>query len=494
MLLALTLFFCDFAGVMPHWIHALAHLQVVPAIMAGSVGILVFLFLLTLVFGRIYCSVVCPLGILQDVFSRLTRRGRKKNRKRRWFSFARPQTVLRYSILALCIVLMFFGSATLVAFLDPYSTFGRIAANLLRPAVVYGNNFAAWVAGRFGNYSLYNVTLHTVETWSLIFAAFALVVVAVMALLRGRLFCNTICPVGSLLGLISRFSLFRITLDKSRCTRCGLCERACKAQCINSQTQSVDGSRCVACFNCLDRCKGNGVRFEPIWWKKEETTSESRRAFLRTGATVAASLPVVSALAQDKTKIDETKLTPITPPGSQSIARFREKCTACHLCVTHCPQQILKPAALQYGFDYLFKPRMVFYEMAFCNYGCTVCSEICPNGAILPLTEDEKKITQVGIAKFRRGRCVVFTDRTSCGACSEHCPTQAVHMIDYEDGLTIPEVTPELCIGCGACESICPVRPIKAINVKANEVHQKAELPQDEEKKEIRQEDLDFGF
>jgi formate hydrogenlyase subunit 6/NADH:ubiquinone oxidoreductase subunit I len=155
----------------------------------------------------------------------------------------------------------------------------------------------------------------------------------------------------------------------------------------------------------------------------------------------------------------------------------------------------LKPAGFSFGLNYAFKPHLVFYEMAFCNFECTVCSEICPNGAIERLTTEEKKVTQVGIAQFEKNRCVVFIDNTSCGACSEHCPVQAVKMEAYGDtGLTLPHVYEEMCIGCGGCESICPVRPVKAINVLANEVHKTAVKPEEEEIKEIDHEELDFGF
>jgi formate hydrogenlyase subunit 6/NADH:ubiquinone oxidoreductase subunit I len=146
-----------------------------------------------------------------------------------------------------------------------------------------------------------------------------------------------------------------------------------------------------------------------------------------------------------------------------------------------------------FGFNYAFKPHLSFYEGAFCNYNCTTCSSICPNSAIKPLSQEEKQVTQIGIAQFDRSRCVVYTDHTSCGACSEHCPVQAVKMEAYEDGLTIPQVYDYLCIGCGGCESICPVRPVKAINILANEVHQRAERPKEEAEKADTPE-LNFGF
>jgi len=506
--LPILLFFCDFANLLPWQLHGLMHTQVVPAILTESIAILAGLFLLTILFGRIYCSVICPLGVFQDIIAWFTKRGKKKNKRRRWYRYARPFTILRYSILGVCALFLVFGITTPLLYLDPYSNFGRMAANLFRPVAMEGNNLLNWIALKFHVYHFYYVTINTVTVWSLVFAATVLLIVGIMALLRGRLFCNTICPVGSLLGLFSKFSIFRIELDDSKCNSCGLCAYACKSQCINNTDKFVDHSRCVACFNCLDRCKSGGVvyRFafsrspqqviskvknEPVITNRTNEIEMSRRSFLITSTAIAATLPVVPAFAKSN-KDNDTKLLPVTPPGSKSLAHFKKHCTACHLCVTHCPQQILKPAGFNYGFDYAFKPHMVFYEMAYCNYECTVCTDICPTGAIHKLTKEEKKVTQVGIAHFHRRLCIVRTEHTSCGACSEHCPTQAVRMEPFIDGLTIPHVYDELCIGCGGCESICPARP-KAIVVVANEVHQTAQKPPEDDAN-TEKKDVDFGF
>ena len=507
----IVLFFCDFANLLPLQLHGILHIQVVPAILTGSIAILAVLFILTVLFGRIYCSVICPLGVFQDIISWFTRRGKKKNRKRRWYNYAKPLTILRYSILGICVLFFIFGKTTPLLYLDPYSNFGRMAVNLFRPLVMEGNNLLNWILLKFHVYHFYYITIYTVTWWSIAIAAAVLLIVGIMALLRGRLFCNTICPVGSLLGLFSKFSLFRVELDDSKCNSCGLCAYACKSQCINSKDKFVDNSRCVGCFNCLDRCKQDGVNYrfafsrsvKPVMAKEKVTskvtarTNEigmSRRSFLVASTAIAATLPLVPAWAKPEKEIDTTKLTPITPPGSMSLEHFEKHCTACHLCVTHCPQQVLMPAGFNFGFNYAFKPHMIYYEMAFCNYECTVCGEVCPTGAIHKLTKDEKKVTQIGIAQFVKDRCIVVTEGTSCGACSEHCPTQAVRMEPYLDGnLTLPHVHEELCIGCGGCESICPARPIKAINVLADKVHQLAQKPP-EGKTNAEKKDLDFGF
>ncbi|MDR2682557.1 MAG: 4Fe-4S binding protein [Dysgonamonadaceae bacterium] len=512
--LPVLLFFCDFAGIFPDSFSKGMRIQFVPAILSGSLWIVLSLIVITLLFGRIYCSVICPLGILQDITAWFTKRGKKKNRKKRWYHYHKPYAVLRYTLLSICVLFLLFGITTPLLLLDPYSNFGRIAVNLFRPLVMEGNNLLNWIALKFNNYDFYHVTIYTITGLSLAVSLLALLTVGILAFLRGRLFCNTICPVGSFLGLLSKGSVFRIGMNDALCNSCGLCEKACKSQCVNSKEKKIDASRCVTCFNCLDRCtkKGIGYRFaytKPEVQLKQQTGEKqtikemlakpkqglSRRSFMLASGALAATLPFIPAWAKSDKELDVTKLRPITPPGSKSLAHFKEHCTACHLCITHCPQQILKPAGFNFGLNYAFKPHLVFYEMAFCNFECTVCSEICPNGAIERLTTEEKKVTQVGIAQFEKTRCVVFTDNTSCGACSEHCPVQAVKMEAYGDtGLTLPHVYEEMCIGCGGCESICPVRPVKAINVLANEIHQTALKPEEEEIKEIDHEELDFGF
>jgi ferredoxin len=519
----ILLFLCDFAGVLPVSFSNVLRIQAVPAILSGSILILVLLAVLTVLFGRLYCSVICPLGIFQDIVAWFTKRGKKKNKKKRWYNYTKPYNIVRYSLLAICLIFLLLGITAPLSWLDPYSNFGRIAANIFRPIVMEGNNVLNWIALKFDNYSFPNVTVLTVTTLSLTISLIAFFAVGIMAFLRGRLFCNTICPVGSLLGLISKFSVFRIVLDDSQCTSCGLCEKACKSQCISSKGKSVDNSRCVACFNCVDRCKAQGVKYRFAYGKRschsvldteppkkssalirglqvkpamteEVTFGMNRRSFLVTSTVMAATIPVLPAWAKAEKEIDVTKLTPITPPGSRSLKHFKKKCTACHLCVTHCPQQVLKPSGFNYGIEYAFKPAMVYSAGHYCNYACTICSEVCPNGAIEKLTEEQKEVTQVGIAQFERTRCVVFVNHNSCGACSEHCPVQAIKMEPFEDGLSIPHIHEELCIGCGGCESICPVRPVKAINILANEVHQTAVKPVEGETKEIDEEDLDFGF
>lgn len=498
--------FIDFGSteLRPLWF--LSKLQIAPATLslfagAGSALLLATLLIVTLLVGRVYCSVICPFGILQDMFTRLGNIGKKKN-KRRKFTYSTPLNILRYSILSITVVCTALGFSAVLGWLDPYSNFGRIAKNIVGLAYASLNNLAATV---FSD-TLYYVSLKSFEAFTFGFSLFVLISVGVMAIWRGRLFCNSICPVGALLSLVSRFSLFKLQLNEASCNSCGLCAMRCKSQCIDSKNKTLDFSRCVTCYNCIDACNRKALSYQFALRKPTPVSTPSKpisdalvsapadaskRRFL-TGAAIALGGAAVAKARKNLSPAPIYKKEhSITPPGSLSITHLKSKCTACHLCIAQCPTQVIRPAFLEYGVDGIMMP-LLDYKRDFCNFECTLCSEICPTGAIQRLTTDEKKQTQIGQVYFQKELCVVYTDGTDCGACSEHCPTKAVDMKPFRDGLYLPEVDRSICIGCGGCEYICPVRPLRAIYVEGNPTHLTAEKPREEKKVEI---ELDgFGF
>lgn len=465
--------------------------------------------LLTLLFGRIYCSVICPLGIFQDVVARF--RIKKQRHK-----YLKPLNILRYSVLTLVVILALSGSVFLLYTLDPYSFAGRIFSNLVRPIYYGANNVLVSILGVFNSYALHKVEFVGVPWQGVALVAGLTAPLIFVAWRWGRLFCNSLCPVGTFLSLISRYSIFKLTINENVCTACNRCSRSCKASCIDIKEKTIDFSRCVACYNCVDSCKegGIGYKFAYLGSKtvSETTPSPSRRNFIAnfTGLMVGASLlgKSLKSIAQGKERgLDgddpelgkstaghrpNSRMAPITPPGSDNQKDFLNACIACHLCVTACPTHVIQPSISEYGFLGLLQPHMDFHS-GFCNFECTICGDICPTGAIRPLELDTKKRTQLGKAKFHLGNCIVRVDRTDCGACSEHCPTKAVHMVSWE-GLLLPEVDEDICIGCGACEYACPTTPYKAIFVNGNVNHQVAQMPK-ETSDDPRESDVDdFPF
>ncbi|MCF8359383.1 MAG: 4Fe-4S dicluster domain-containing protein [Prolixibacteraceae bacterium] len=489
----ITIYFLDFAELLPAQFNYLTRIQFVPALLSLSAVWLIILIALALLFGRVYCSAICPLGIFQDVIGRINLFFRKKTKKKKIrYRYRKARNILRWSVVAMVLVSFLAGFPLLLGLIDPYSAYGRMVVSVFRPVYIAGNNFLETIFTSFSNYTFYKADASIVSLFAFIVGLLTFFAIGYFAWKHGRTYCNTVCPVGTLLGFLGKFSLFKIRIDHNVCNSCSLCETSCKAFCIDSKAQKIDYSRCVACFNCLDSCSKNAISFSYGLPKKNkvktEKVDEGKRRFLTASLGSIVALPAAVAAGTGLNNADQR--TPITPPGSKGIEHLMDHCTSCHLCISKCPANILKPAFTEYGLAGIMMPTMVF-KNGFCNYDCTVCSEVCPNGAIQPLTVDEKHLTQVGKIILNLDHCIAFRDETHCGACAEHCPTQAVTMIPHKGALTIPETDQSICIGCGGCEYICPETG-KAIYIEGNAVHQKAEMFKEAEKKEF---DFDgFGF
>ncbi len=468
-------------------VHEILFLQFVPSLLKfigtlalGSIGFIIII-ALSVFMGRIYCSTICPLGIMQDIVAWLAK---KRSSKKFFYKKKKAHSALRYSLLVFTILALVAAFSTIVTLLDPYSNFGRIVTYLFRPFVVLINNGLAMLLQYFEVYSLHPVKLVATPWFIVLFTIIVFITVVYMSYKRGRLFCNTICPVGTFLGLLSKLSFLKIQFKPDNCTKCGKCIGTCKSECIDLKSFTIDHSRCVDCFNCLSVCEDSALTIISGKSFISSTTNAPRR---KTISTIATLIIGSKALADTKIKKGNTELLinkkdhPVSPPGSIGIKRFNDKCTGCGLCVAVCPTQVLQPAVSQYGLKGFMQPHMD-YVSGYCNFDCRGCGQICPTGAILPISIEEKQLTQLGKAVFVKENCVVYTDGTDCGACSEHCPTKAVNMIPYEGKLLIPEVDQSICIGCGACEYPCPVEaPYKAIYVNGNAIHQAAEKPKEEE-------------
>ena len=476
--IGVTLLFLDFTGTVHAWLGWMAKVQFLPAVLAMNFGVVAVLLVLTLLFGRVYCSVVCPLGVMQDIISWIHGKTSKKNRFR--FSYSPARKVLRYGMLAIFITALLLGSHVVVALIAPYSAYGRIAANLLAPVYQLGNNLLAWIAERAGSYAFYSVDVWIKSVSTFAIAVATLLVTGFLAWKHGRTWCNTICPVGTVLGFFSRFSLLAPVIDKEKCRNCGLCSKRCKASCIDLYEHKIDYSRCVACMDCIDTCKDGAVRY--ALRKKNDNHKDSadkgRRAFIVStaiaGTAVAAKaqeMKVDGGLAAIERAQKPERQTPLVPAGAISLKNFTDHCTACQLCVSVCPNQVLRPSTSLMN---IMQPEMS-YERGYCRPECNKCSQVCPAGAIRPITIEEKSSIQIGHAVVCLDNCVVNTDEVSCGNCARHCPAGAIRMVrkdpDDKNSLRIPVVNEERCIGCGACENLCPARPFTAIHVEGHEIH-----------------------
>ena len=443
------------AGIGAGWLGWMAKVQFMPSLMRviGSatllnIAILGGILLLTLVLGRIYCSVICPLGVWQDIVNWFSAR-RKKHRRR--FSFKPENKWLRYIFWAFYVAVLVFGVQVVVSLLAPYSAWGRIVSTALNPLG----------AG----------------TALIIVAVVTLLFTGVLAWVGGRTYCNTFCPVGTTLSFFSRFAIFRPRIDAEACTGCRMCEKGCRSSCIDIKNKTIDYSRCVDCFDCVDSCKFGAMSFG-TGKDKPQADSKGRRAFLAGSALALTSL----TLKAQEQKLDGglapivPKRTPerterIVPPGAGSAKDFHARCTACQLCVDSCPNGVLRPST---DLDHFMQPEASF-EKGYCRPECSACSQVCPAGAILPVTPEERTQIHVGVASVNTELCVAVTDGVQCGNCARHCPAAAITMVrlNPEDDLSplVPAVFEEKCIGCGACEYLCPSRPFSAIHVNGLKIH-----------------------
>lgn len=477
--ICITALFLDFTGTLHAWLGWMARIQFLPAVLAVNAGVIVLLVLLTVIFGRVYCSVICPLGVFQDVFSRLNGRRSKKAHNR--FSYSPAKNILRYTVLILFIIALVAGFSSIAALLAPYSSYGRIVSNLFAPLYQWGNNLLAWLAERADSYAFYSTGVWMKSLPTFIIAALTFIIIVILAWRSGRTYCNTVCPVGTILGSISRFSLFRPEIDTDKCRNCSLCARQCKSSCIDIKNHEIDYSRCVVCMDCIDTCRYGAIKYRFRYTSHSRTdkaAGTSRRMFLAsaamaaTAATVKAQeMKVDGGLAAIQDKKIPKRQTRIVPAGSLGTDHFAQHCTACQLCVSVCPEQVLRPSA---SLLTLMQPEMS-YERGYCRPECTKCSEVCPSGPIRPITPEEKSSIQIGHAVVLYDNCIAYTDGTSCGNCARHCPAGAISMVHKEpdDDLSprIPVVNTERCIGCGACENLCPSRPFSAIYVEGHELH-----------------------
>jgi ferredoxin len=474
--------------------------QFVPALMRflslwtiGSVTTVLVIWGGTLLFGRAYCSSICPLGTVQDICFHMSKR-RKKNVYR---AHNRLRWILQYSVIFSAIVFLSFGFSLFLGIIEPLSIFSRFLTDFARPTLINGLIKLSPVFQKNGIYL--DVELVRFTSIGALSGFCLLTAVGISAFIKGRWYCNTICPTGSLLAPPASFSLFRININQDICTSCGLCEKNCKSGCISSLEKRVANGDCVLCFSCLSVCSYHAISYRRkptvrsvsqeygLTGTKRRWPKNSRRKFITNTGLSALGLGVFlltpaaklfgENLASGNLSIPPTDNTGllVLPPGADSYPRFISRCTSCHICIAGCPQQVIRSAGMKFGISILGKP-VLDYSLSFCEFECSSCSRLCPTGALIPLSLEEKKVTKLGTAAIEDDLCIVYTDETSCGACAEICPTTAVFMIPYLNTLTAPEVTSEICIGCGACQRVCPVEGVKAIRVTGQVNHTKADI------------------
>lgn len=380
----------------------LCDFSVYAAVLLGAI------FLITLLFGRFYCSTLCPFGILQEIAALIFNRVNEPQEKYPY----------KYFIAALTAGFMIGGSAMLIRYIEPYTTFGSM------------------------------ITLS-------VFGIILTLAVLALVFFKNRFFCANICPVGTILGLIAKFSVNKIHMDEDICISCGICSRTCPTGCINYIDNIVDNENCLKCMKCLEACPKQAMQYGIMQKKSEEEEKEkfslNRRNLILTASAFVLLGGAIKAGLEISKKLSDKLKNVILPPGSVNESRLLSKCLNCNLCVKNCPNGIIQKGDKNFGAVHINMEK----GNKHCKYDCHKCSEVCPSGAIKKLSLEEKQKTRISMAVVNEEKC------HSCSSCVIACPTGAISLNDAQKAV----IDSSKCIGCGKCRSVCPENGIDIFTI-----------------------------
>ncbi len=430
----------------------------------------ILLVIATLIFGRFFCGFMCPLGTTIDIFDSIT--NHKKHIK---LSFKNG----KYLMLLFLIISALVGSSFL-HFFDPLVLFERSLTLVFYPVVSFLIGIFAIVTEP--------VFIETI----LVLMVFAVIIG--LGIFAPRFWCRNLCPLGGILAVLSKFSLFKFSIQKE-CTNCGICANICPTGAINVKERRIDGAECIDCLRCHYECPHGMVNYRMNL--SSIPFDIKRRQFIGAFGAGLVAAPLARSLVHQRL---EGRL--IRPPGSIPELDFLNLCMRCAKCMKICPTNGLQPCIFEAGINGLWSPRLV-PRIGGCEKNCNMCGQICPTSAIRRLPLEEKTYVRMGTAVIDRTRCIAWEQDKVCLICDEACPYNAISSLNEtirESTLLRPFVDERMCTGCGLCEARCPIEGVSAIQIfSINEERKRTGSYITEEKVKLRTredkpEDIPSGF
>jgi polyferredoxin len=482
LLLFMALFVASRRGGWPAWLvnspmrldplAMLAHLLASRTFLVGSTLALVVVGL-TLIFGRAWCGWLCPLGTVLDLFPLRRWQGKRTAPPDSWRS-------AKYGLLLVIIVAALFANLTLLIF-DPLTLMFRTLSVSLWPALdqvvtatertLYQVSWLRPAVSSFDSWIRPNIlpTEPVFYRFTLLYAGI-FVGIILLNLLAPRFWCRYLCPLGALLGLLSKVALIRRRVAAD-CIQCLACTRACPTGTIDPEKgYASDPGECTMCLECAGACPSSGVKF-PVHLSRagwNPYDPNRRQALAALGVAVAG-----IGLFHSNFLAKQEHMRLIRPPGAREN-NLLAKCIRCGECIRACPTSAIQSAITEAGLEGLWTP-LVVPRLGYCDYSCNGCGQICPVEAIPPLSLEEKRQQIIGQAYIDQNRCIAWADHQDCIVCEEMCPVpdKAIKLEPAEvrtgQGqvvtVQLPTVVRDLCIGCGICEHKCPVSGESAIRV-----------------------------